>query len=229
MAEEQIARNIAQVRERVAQAASRSGRDANSITLLAVTKTIAPERIVQAYHESLRDFGENYVQEALSKIEVPSMKRQDMRWHFIGHLQRNKVKAVLGRFALIQSVDSLALAQEIGKQAQKIGMVADILLEVKLDPAAAKFGIAPEETVEVAAQVQRIEGIRLGGLMGLAPFASDPEAARPSFRQLHTLFRQLPDAAQQTLSMGMTGDFEVAIEEGATMVRIGAAIFGRRG
>jgi pyridoxal phosphate enzyme (YggS family) len=228
MAEAQIALNIARVRERIAQAASRSGREADSITLLAVTKTIAPERIIEAYAEGLRNFGENYVQEALAKMDVPLMKRQDMRWHFIGHLQRNKVRDVVGRFTLIQSVDSLALAQEIGKRSQQIGSVADLLLEVKLDPAAAKFGIAPAAVLDTADAVRQIAGIRLCGLMGMAPFASDPEAARPSFRQLYLLFRQLPVEAQQTLSMGMTGDFEIAIEEGTTLVRIGTAIFGPR-
>jgi pyridoxal phosphate enzyme (YggS family) len=223
----QMAQNIARVRERMAQAAARAGRPVGTIALVAVTKTVEAERIVEAHHAGVHDFGENYVQEALAKMEALSFDRQEVRWHFIGHLQRNKVREALGRFALIQSVDSLALAAEIGKRAQQSGQ-ADILLEVKLDPAATKFGIAPEQTLEVAAQVQEIAGVRMCGLMGMAPFASDPEAARPFFRRLSHLFDQLPQGARQILSMGMSGDFEVAIEEGATLVRIGTALFGQR-
>jgi pyridoxal phosphate enzyme (YggS family) len=223
-----IAENIRRVRERIAQAARRSGRAEESVTLIAVTKTIAVARIAAAYAEGIRDFGENYVQEARAKIGTPPLDKDDLRWHFIGHLQTNKARDVLGRFALLHSVDSLALATALDKRAQATGQSADILLEVKLDPSATKFGFAPEATLEAAAQICALPGLRLCGLMGMAPFTADPEAARPAFRQLHSLFRQLPAAAQQSLSMGMTGDFEVAIEEGATHVRIGTAIFGPR-
>ena len=229
MAESGIAGNSARVRERMAAAAARAGRPVDSITLLAVSKTVEAARIVEAYHAGIRHFGENYVQEALAKIKDAELDRPDIRWHFIGHLQRNKVRSVVERFALIQSVDSIPLAQEIGKRAQQAGKTADILLEIKLEPAETKYGITPEAALQTAEQVGQVAGVRLQGLMGMAPFASDAEAARPCFRQLYTLFRQLPPAAQQTLSMGMTGDFEVAIEEGATLVRIGTAIFGTRG
>lgn len=229
MAEADIAGNIARVRERIALAAERAGRSAEAITLVAVTKTVAPTRIAEAAAVGVRDFGENYVQEALAKIGSPPLDRPDLRWHFIGHLQRNKVREVLGRFTLLQSVDSVALAAEIGRRAQRIGQTADLLLEVKLDAAAeAKFGFLPEATLEAAAQVGQMAGVQLRGLMGMAPFASDPEQARPHFRRLRTLFEQLPPAERQILSMGMTGDFEVAVEEGATLVRIGTAIFGKR-
>jgi pyridoxal phosphate enzyme (YggS family) len=230
MAEAQIADNIARVQERIAQVAARAGRTAEAITLVAVTKTVDPLQIAQAMAAGLRDFGENYIQEALAKIAHPLLVNPDLRWHFIGHLQRNKVREALGRFVLLHSVDSVALAQEIGRRAQQAGHSADILLEVKLDVAAtAKFGFVPEATLEAAAQVRTISGVRLRGLMGMAPFDPEPEQARLSFRRLHALFAQLPSEEQQILSMGMSGDFEVAIEEGATLVRIGTAIFGARG
>jgi pyridoxal phosphate enzyme (YggS family) len=229
MAEADIAGKLARIRERIAQAAARSGRSAEAVALVAVTKTVEPARIAQAYAAGLRDFGENYMQEALAKIGQPPLDRSDMRWHFIGHLQRNKARDAVGRFALIQSVDSVALAKEIGRRAQRAGQEAAILLEVKLDTGTeAKFGLAPEVALETAAEVREIAGVQLQGLMGMAPFHPDPEQARPPFRRLHALFQQLPPAARQTLSMGMTGDFEVAIEEGATLVRIGTGIFGKR-
>ena len=228
MGQTQIADNIAHVRELIARAAARRGRSAENVTLIAVTKAVPAARIAEAYAAGVRDFGESYVQEARDKIGLPPLDFPDVRWHFIGHLQSNKAREVVERFALLHSVDSVALAKEVGRRAQRIGRSADILLEVKLDPADAKFGFLPETLPEAAAQIGSLVGVRLCGLMGMAPFASDPEAARPFFQTLQTHFRQLPPEAQQTLSMGMTGDFEVAIEEGATHVRIGTAIFGRR-
>lgn len=228
MAEGQIARNIAQIRERIAAAAAHAGRDGADITLVAVTKTVDAQRIEQAYQAGIRDFGESYVQEALTKLGQPPLDMSDIHWHFIGHLQTNKVRDVVGRFTLIQSVDSLRLAQAIGQRAERAGQTEAILLEIKLDPVATKFGFAPEEVAQAAEQVARIPGIRLRGLMGIAPYASDPEAARPFFQKLNTLFSQLPPDARQTLSMGMSGDYEVAIEEGATLIRIGSALFGPR-
>ncbi|HZP82209.1 MAG TPA: YggS family pyridoxal phosphate-dependent enzyme, partial [Chthonomonadaceae bacterium] len=161
MAEADIAGNIARIRERIAQAAARSGRPAEAIALVAVTKTVEPARIAQAYAAGLRDFGENYMQEALTKIGQPLLDRLDMRWHFIGHLQSNKARDAVGRFALIQSVDSLSLAKEIGKRAQRAGQEAAILLEIKLDTGAdTKFGLAPEDAIETAAEVSEIAGVR---------------------------------------------------------------------
>lgn len=223
-----IAQKLAQTRERIARAAERVGRSPDAITLLAVTKTVSPERILEAYAAGVRDFGENYAQEARSKVGVPPLDLPDIRWSFIGRLQRNKAREVVGKFALIQSVDSIALAQEIGKRAQQRQLVADILLEVKLDDSEAKAGITPAEALALCEAISQTEGVRLCGLMGMAPFHADPEMARPHFRRLYHLFMKLPQEAQQTLSMGMTGDYEVAIEEGATQVRIGTALFGTR-
>lgn len=228
MGSEEIVRNIERVRERIAQAASRTGRSPDTVRLIAVTKTVDVMQIASAYQAGIRDFGENYLQEAVAKIGADPLDLPDIRWHFIGHLQTNKVKETWGRFALLQSVDSLRLAQEIGKQAQVRGRIADILMEVKLDSGAAKFGIPPEAALDTAALFALIPGIRLCGLMGMAPFSPRPEDARPAFRKLYTLFSQLPPEARRMLSMGMTGDFEVAIEEGATMVRLGTALFGNR-
>jgi pyridoxal phosphate enzyme (YggS family) len=228
MDDQDLAQNVRAVRTRIAQACERADRDPTSVTLIAVTKTVEPQRIRAVLQAGVHDLGENYVQEALTKVGDPELSVPDLRWHFIGHLQRNKVREVLGKFALIHSVDSLALAIEIGRRANQIGVTADLLLEVKLDPNATKFGIAPEQTRTTAQAVLNIPGVRLRGLMGMAPFGLVPEDARPAFRTLRTLFDQLPDDARHVLSMGMSSDFEVAIEEGATLVRIGTALFGRR-
>jgi pyridoxal phosphate enzyme (YggS family) len=224
----EIAANVARVRERIAAATARAGRSADEITLIAVSKTMPESAVAAAYAAGVRYYGENYVQEAVAKVTSPALDLPDIRWHFIGHLQRNKVRDVIGRFAMIQSVDTVALATELASRAHRSGLMVPILLEVKLDPAATKFGLDPNELQETAAEVMQLNGVQLCGLMGMAPYGTDPEQSRPYFRQLHRLFRQLPATGQQTLSMGMTGDFEVAIEEGATHVRIGTAIFGRR-
>jgi pyridoxal phosphate enzyme (YggS family) len=223
-----FAERLADLRERMAQAATRAGRASEAITLIAVSKNVPVERMAEAYAAGVRDFGESYVQEALLKIGQPPLHDATVRWHFIGHLQRNKVKPVLAHFPLIHSVDSLGLAQEIARRAQNQQHQQNILLEVQLDPAGTKFGFAPEETLAAAEQIMALPGLRLCGLMGMAPYAANPEIARPYFRTLYTLFTRLPSEAQQHLSMGMTHDFEVAIEEGATLIRIGTALFGAR-
>ncbi|HLV81848.1 MAG TPA: YggS family pyridoxal phosphate-dependent enzyme [Chthonomonadaceae bacterium] len=220
--------NLQRVRERMARAAERAGRDPEAITLVAVTKTVEPARIAAAYTAGIRHFGENYMQEALRKIGTPPLDGPDVRWHFIGHLQRNKVKEAVGRFALVESVDTVPLAQEIGRRAEQAGQVVEILLEVNLAAAETRYGLTPEAVAAAAAACAQIAGVRLRGLMGMAPYAHDPEAARPYFRHLRALFAQVPPATQQILSMGMSGDFEVAIEEGATEIRIGTALFGPR-
>lgn len=221
----QIADNLARVRERVRAAAEKSGRAASSVTLVAVTKTVDVARVREAIEAGVSDIGENYVQEAQSKwLEL----RDAVRWHFIGHLQRNKVKAAVEFVDLIQSVDSLELAAEIGKRSEAIGRVADVLVEVNLAGEASKFGVPPDQAVDFAGRVSAIGGIRLLGLMGMTPLAADPELSRPYFRGLRSLFDKLPPDRRVQLSMGMTQDFEVAIEEGATMVRIGTAVFGAR-
>lgn len=224
--------NIELVQQRIRSACLRVDRDPNKVTLIAVTKTQPPDRIVEAYQAGIRHFGENYVQEALRKIGQPPLDWPDACWHFIGHLQSNKARDIIPkdgvRFTLIQSVDSLSLASTLAHRARQSGLAAAILLEVKLDPGPAKFGFAPDTVLEEVGRIQELDGVVLNGLMGMAPFSSDPEMARPYFRQLRNLYTLLPEASQQVLSMGMTGDFEVAIEEGATHVRIGTAIFGPR-
>jgi PLP dependent protein len=221
-----IAENIARVRDRIVRAAEKSGRDPSGITLVAVTKTVNVERIGEAVQAGVTDLGENYYQEARDKLPLFG---PEVRWHFIGHLQTNKAKYVAGRFPLVQSVDSEALAQELGRRAVQAGGVQDVLIEVKLDPVTTKFGVEPERALDLAARVAEIPGVGLKGLMGMAPFSENPDSARPFFRTLHGLFAGLPATQRQVLSMGMTGDFETAIEEGATLVRIGTAIFGSRG
>jgi PLP dependent protein len=220
-----IADNIADVQEKIARAAQRAGRDPDEITLVAVTKTVERARIQEALNAGVTDLGENYFQEARDKLPLFS---SNVRWHFIGHLQTNKAKYVAGRFVLVQSVDSEELGRELGRRAEQGGIVQDVLIEVKLDPATTKFGVEHEQTIEMAQRVGQTPGLRLRGLMGMAPFSNDPEAARPSFQRLRALFRELPVEQREILSMGMTGDFETAIEEGSTLVRIGTAIFGTR-
>lgn len=220
-----IAENIARVRERIAQAAVRAGRKPEEITLVAVTKTVEPARIQAALEAGVRDFGENYYQEAREKL---GLFGPEVRWHFIGHLQTNKARYVAGRFSLVHSLDSEELARELGRRASAIAVTQPVLIEVKLDPSATKFGVDPAVTLDLAARVAAIPGLRFCGLMGMAPILYAPQETRPYFAQLRTLFDRLPPEHRQVLSMGMTADFEVAIEEGATMVRIGTAIFGKR-
>ncbi len=220
-----IADNVARVRERIAAAASRAGRSHEEITLVAITKTVDPSRIREAVEAGVLDLGENYYQEARDKIPLFG---PEIRWHFTGHLQSNKAKYVAGAFALIHSLDSLPLAQEIGRRASARNRVQSVLIEVKLDPSDTKRGIAPEETLALAEQAAGIAGVRLCGLMGMAPYVIEPGEARPYFVRLRRLFEELPVENRQVLSMGMSGDFEVAVEEGATHVRIGTAIFGLR-
>ena len=209
-------------------AARRSGRHPDEITLVAVTKNVEIARIKDALIAGVRDCGENYVSEALAKQQDFSANDTVVSWHFIGHLQRNKVKDVVDRFALIQSIDSLPLARELGARAHRSGHEARILLQVKLDTSRTKFGVGIEDTVLTARAASEIPGIQVVGLMGMAPFFEEAELARSYFRSLRTLYEKLPPESRQILSMGMTADFEVAIEEGATMVRIGSAIFGPR-
>ena len=223
-----IAENIHRVQDRIASAAVRSGRRTEEVALLAVTKRVSPDRILEAVETGVESFGENYIQEALGKLGSPELKERSLAWHFIGHLQKNKAREAAGNFALIQSVDSLPLAQAIGKRAVTLGITADILLEVKLDDSETKFGIAPHETADLVVQTMEIPGIQLCGLMGMPPYSTESEATRPYFRTLKRLFDNLPVANRHTLSMGMSGDFETAIEEGSTLVRIGTAIFGQR-
>ncbi len=219
-----IGENVARVRERIADAARRSGRRPEDVTLVAVTKTVAPDRIREAMEYGLRIFGENRVQEARAKIPLIT----GASWHLIGHLQRNKVKEALRLFDMIHSIDGLLLAEELSRRAEA-GHPIDVLIEVNVSREPQKHGVAPEETAALVGRVARLAGLRLRGLMAMAPVVARPEDARPFFRALRELRDRVrdgvPDAALDDLSMGMTDDFEVAIEEGATMVRIGRALF----
>jgi pyridoxal phosphate enzyme (YggS family) len=222
----EIEANIARVRARIAGAAQRGGRQPESVQLVAVTKTVGPERIREAVACGLRVFGENRVQEARAKVsEVPGVS-----WHLIGSLQRNKVKEALRLFEMIHSVDSIGLAEELSRRSMEHGTRrAEVLLQVNISQEPQKHGVAPQEMERVVAAVLELPGVHLRGLMGMAPLVEAPEAARPCFRRLRELRDRLqqvfPESGVCELSMGMTDDFEVAIEEGATIVRVGRALF----
>jgi len=221
-----IGANVARVRERIAAAAARSGRRPEDVLLVAVSKTVGPDRIREAVACGLQTFGENRVQEAREKVpQVPGVS-----WHLIGSLQRNKVKEALRLFQVIHSVDSRVLAEDLSRRAlEDPGRPVEVLLEVNISREPQKHGVAPEAAAALTAAALALPGMRLRGLMGMAPLGAAPEDARPFFRGLRELRDRLreaaPDAALTDLSMGMTDDFEVAIEEGSTMVRIGRALF----
>ncbi len=217
-------------------AANRSGRPASSVTLIAVSKGQPREKIIEAIEVGQRDFGENYAQELMDHAgagRTQGSPLQDIRWHFIGHLQRNKVKVLLPHVTLIHSIDSLPLAQEIDKRAASLDRVASVLIEVNLGGEASKSGIAENEVKNLIRSLKELPHVDLKGLMVLPPFETNPEKSRPFFRRL----REIRDAINRQnvykhplseLSMGMTYDFEVAIEEGATIIRVGTGIFGER-
>ncbi len=223
-----VAERIRHIEKRMADACVRAGRDPQDVALVAVTKTQSPETINEALRAGLTDIGENRVQELLGKKD----DLQPHRMHMIGHLQRNKVKNLIGDVVMIHSVDSVALAAEIGRRSEAANCTTDILLEVNTSGEESKFGFAPDALQNAAQEIFRIPNVRLRGLMTVAAFVDDAETVRPAFRQLRQLRDELaaayPDAPLTELSMGMTNDFEVAIEEGATLVRIGSAIFGPR-
>lgn len=220
-----IADNLRRVKDRISAAAERVGRSAEDIVLVAVTKTVGIDRIEEALAAGVTDIGENYVQDALAKFEAIGLRA---RWHMIGHLQTNKVRIAVGIFDLIQTVDSVKLAREIGKRSVAIGKTSDVLIEVNISGEESKFGVAPDQALDLAEEVLGIEGVRLQGLMGIAPFVDNQAVIRRSFAKLKKLWDELPIDHRVWLSMGMTSDFEIAIEEGSNMVRIGTAIFGPR-
>jgi pyridoxal phosphate enzyme (YggS family) len=215
-----VAERLALIGERVTRAAERAGRASAEVTIVAVSKSFPPEAIEQAAAAGIAHIGENRVQEAAAKI--PSLRHLPVTWHMVGHLQTNKAKTALELFDIIQSVDSLRLAEALSHRAER---PIPVLLEVNVAGEASKFGFSPPEVPQTAEAVARLPHLNVCGLMTIAPLVGDPEEVRPLFREL----RRLRDAlGLAELSMGMTDDFEVAIEEGATMVRIGRAIFGGR-
>ena len=224
--------NLAVVKKRITAAAERVGQDPNQITLVAVTKDVEYLKLIEeAIAAGITDIGENRVQEAKPKIEALKSRYKNVKWHMIGHLQTNKVKTALELFDQIDSVDSLKLAEEIEKRSQK---PAPVLIEVKTSEEATKFGVEPSELEALIGQISKLKNLKILGLMTLAPLTSDKEKARPYFRKLKDLSERvkslnLPNVEMNYLSMGMTTDFEVAIEEGSNMVRLGRAIFGERG
>ena len=220
-----IDENIRSVRKRIEGAAKRSGRSPDEITLVAVTKNHTVSEIQQVINSAVTNLGENRVQELLPKREALG---DVVAWHFIGHLQRNKVKYIIPLIYLIQSVDSIALAREINKQCRELGKAQDVLLEVNVSGEASKYGFSPEEVLFAVDELARFKNVQIKGLMMMAPFISDIGLLRLYFAKMKELFdnlskRQGPNF--EMLSMGMTNDFEIAIEEGSNMVRVGTAIF----
>src|ERR1041385_2257464 len=229
-----VSDNVAQVRERIARAAARVGRDTGSVTLMAVSKTVEPGRITEAYAAGLRVFGENRVQEFEGKSAALS-ELKDAEWRLIGHLQSNKVKKAAELFHAVDSVDSVRLAEKLNQAATEGGKKLDVLIEIKVGQEESKAGI-PLDSPELETLLQsapQLANLQIRGLMTVPPFTDDPEAARPYFRLLRDLrdkiaARKLPNVEMDMLSMGMSHDFEIAIEEGSTCVRVGTAIFGAR-
>jgi pyridoxal phosphate enzyme (YggS family) len=232
MSTQALLENIKAVYRRMSHAAMRAGRGPDEVKLIAVTKTVGVEQIGEAIDAGLRIFGENRVQEAQRKVMSDALRvmSEKIEWHLIGHLQRNKAKHAVQLFDLIHSVDSVALAEDLNRHAEKAGKVQDALVEVKLSREESKHGVSREELRGLLERVSDMKHLNLRGLMTVPPFFEDPGDARPYFREL----RELRDRARERglplpeLSMGMSQDFEVAIEEGATMVRVGTAIFGER-
>jgi hypothetical protein len=223
-----IADNIAIINEKIDKAAKRSGRDPKEITLLAVTKTVEITSIRKAISAGVRLFGENYIQEAKEKIE--KIRRSSVIWHFIGHLQRNKVKYAVELFDIIQTVDSFELAKEINKKAKR---PIDILIEVNIAGEKTKAGVQKDRVIYLVRKISKLKNLSLKGLMTIPPIFDNPQLSRPYFVTLRRLAERvnrerINGVAMNTLSMGMSNDFEVAIEEGATILRIGTAIFGER-
>lgn len=226
-----IKANLSRIRDQMEEACRRSGRDLHSIRLIGVTKQVTVERIREAAAAGLSSFGENYVQEGIRKIEA--LFDLPLEWHFIGHLQTNKVKQAVQKFSWIHSVDRLSLAREIDKRAGKQGQRVSVLLQVHLGDEETKGGVAPDDLEALFKAVQAMEWLNVRGLMAVPPYFEDPEAVRPFFRTLRQWLEKLRSQALYPerlteLSMGMSHDFPVAIAEGATMIRVGTALFGPR-
>jgi pyridoxal phosphate enzyme (YggS family) len=222
-----IRANLERTRERIARAAERSGRPPETVRLVAIAKTFPVHIVQEAIDAGIEDVGENRAQELRDKV---ASLGERVRWHFVGHLQTNKVRTVIGGIVLLHSVDRLGLAEAVARRARSLGTVQDVLLEVNVAGERSKHGVEPGAAVALAAEVAALEGVSVRGLMTMPPLTDDPENSRPYFRDLAALrdelVQSLPEATE--LSMGMTRDFEVGVEEGATLVRIGEAIFGPR-
>ncbi len=225
----ELKEKIETVRERIAQAAARAGRNAQEVTLIAVSKTKPVQAMNEALTCGITDFGENRVQELLEKL--PNLQGSP-HIHLIGHLQTNKVKSVIGKTDLIHSVDSLKIAKEISKQSQAADIQTDVLLQVNIGMDPNKFGFKKEELPQVLESIATLPAIQVRGLMTVPPIETDFEKTRAHFRSLYKVFIDIPqiydNIKMEYLSMGMSGDFEIAVEEGANMVRVGSAIFGSR-
>ena len=225
-----IRKNIAMVRERIEKAARLTGRDPKEITILAATKSVDTKKIQEAVKAGITTFGENYVQEALKKIKDLQGSKKDIYWHFIGHLQKNKAKDAAKFFDTIETVDSIELAKELNKRAEK---KLSVLIQVNISKEKTKGGVTEHEALVLARELAKLENISLRGLMTIPPFFENPEMSRPYFTELRRLAEKIrreaiPNVIMKELSMGMSHDFEVAIEEGATIIRVGTAIFGER-
>lgn len=233
MVQEEIEVRLHQIRERIARAAHASGRPPQSITLLGAAKQVEPDRILRAIRLGVHHIGENRVQEAEAKLERLPELRSSATWHLIGHLQTNKVRRALNVFDVIHSLDSPRLAQVLNRTAAQLNRRVPVYIEVNVGQEPTKFGVLPDHLMSLAEVVAKSEHLRLEGLMAVPPYEEDPEAARPHFRKLRELLESLNrqrlfDYEVRGLSMGMSHDFEVAIEEGATVVRLGTAIWGPR-
>lgn len=229
-----VADNLARLRERIAEAAAQAGRDPGSITLMAVSKTVEPERIREAYNAGIRVFGENRVQEFAEKV-LRLAELSQAEWHLIGHLQTNKARKAVEIFHAVDSVDSLRLAQKLDQAAQETDKILRVLIEINLGGEASKAGLSPDspELEDLLKAATTLKHLQISGLMTIPPYTDDPEGARPYFRALRNLrdsitLRELPAITMDILSMGMSHDFEAAIVEGSTCVRIGTAIYGER-
>lgn len=225
-----VAQNISHIRERIASACMRANRQVHEVTLVAITKTVPVALIHEAVDAGISTLGENRVQEASEKI---AQFGREVSWHLVGHLQTNKVRKALSLFSVIQSVDSLRLAQEIQRHAEAAGQIARVYLEVNTSGEASKFGVDPDAALELIKQIAGFPSLRVHGLMTISALTSDAERVRGCFRRLRILREEirrheLAGVDLQELSMGMTDDFEIAIEEGSTMIRLGRAIFGER-
>ncbi|MDX2250848.1 MAG: YggS family pyridoxal phosphate-dependent enzyme [Nitrospira sp.] len=229
--EESIAARVRGILSNVRAAAEKSGRDPSRVRLVAATKTVSVERIREGVNAGLSLLGENRVQEALPKIEA--LAQTQVRWHFIGQLQRRKVRSIIGLFDLIHSIDSLELAHEIDRRAGEAGLVQAVLLEVNVGGESTKAGFRPDELIQLVATMAPLTHLRIKGLMAIPPPTVEAESARPYFIQLRELAKAvaaetIPGVMMDELSMGMSNDYAIAVEEGATLVRVGSAIFGAR-